>query len=206
MTGRRARPPLPVSAAEFGRRYWYATELTRLATSLGIPHASRLRKDELERAIRTFLKSGRAARISGRPESKPGKRDVEASLSMTRRVIVYTNDKETKAFLETQARKIDPGFRRRSGARYRLNRWRERQLARSRKITYGDLVKEYVRLCRATAAFVRIPHGRYINFVADFRRANPDASFTHAVRAWHALKRLDIPKTYRAWKSYRRQR
>ena len=123
---------------------------------------------------------------------------------MARRVVVYTNDARTKAFLESQARKIDRGFVRRSGARYRLNRWRERQLGRNRKITYGDLVKEYVRLCRSPKAFARVPHGRYINFVSDFREANPQATFAEAVRAWHTVKRLPVPKTYRAWKGARK--
>jgi hypothetical protein len=102
---------------------------------------------------------------------------------------------------EAQARKIDPLFVRRSGARYRLNRWRERQLARNRKITYGNLVNEYVRLCQSPAAFRRVAHGRYVNFVSDFRKANPDAAFADAVKAWHALKRLAVEKTYQAWKA-----
>lgn len=189
-----------LSVDEFDRGHWYATELTRFATRLGIRHAAQLRKDELERAVRTFLRSGRITQAAGRPESKPGTRDVERGLTMARRVVVYTNDKTTKAFLEAQARRIDPAFVRRSGARYRLNRWRERQLARNRKITYGDLVKEYARLCRSPKAFARVPHGRYVNFVSDFREANPQASFAEAVRAWHSLKRLPVPKTYRAWR------
>jgi hypothetical protein len=189
-----------MTVGEFDRGYWYATELTRFATRIGIRHAARLRKDELERAIRTFLASGRITQAAGRPESKPGARDVERGLTMARRVVAYTNDAQTKAFLESQARKIDPGVVRRSGARYRLNRWREQQLARNRKITYGDLVKEYVRLCRLPKAFARVPHGRYVNFVSDFRQANSQATFAEAVRAWHRLKRLPVPKTYRAWR------
>jgi hypothetical protein len=190
-----------MTVAEFDRGYWYATDLTRFATRLGIRRASQLRKDELERAIRTFLVSGRIRPTPGRPESTPGSRDVERGLTMARRVVVYTNDKATKAFLEAQARRIDPAFVRRSGARYRLNRWRERQLARRRKITYGDLIKEYVRLCRSSKPFARVPYDRYVYFISDFRKARPDATFADAVRAWHALKRLPVPKTYQAWKT-----
>ena len=203
MSTSRPRLSPSLSVDEFDRGYWYATELTRFATRIGIRHAARLRKDELERAVRTFLTSGRITHAAGRPESKPGTRDVERGLTMARRVVVYTNDKTTKGFLEAQARRIDPAFVRRSGARYRLNRWRERQLARNRKITYRDLVKEYVRLCRSPRAFARVPHGRYINFVSDFREANPEATFAEAVRAWHTVKRLPAPKTYRAWKALR---
>ena len=191
---------------DFDRGYWFATELTRFASSLGIPRAARLRKNELEHAIRTFLKSGRIVRLAGRPESQPGRRDVERGLAMSRRVVVYTNDKTTKAFLEAKALEIDAAFVRRSGARYRLNRWRERQRARGRRITYGDLVREYVRLCRSSAPFARVSHGRYVNFVSDFRKANPHAPFAKAVRAWHVLKGLPIPKTYAAWRRHCRRR
>lgn len=204
MATSRARLSPSLSITQFDRGYWYATELTRFATRVGIRRASQLRKDELERAIRAFLASGRITRSAGRPESTPGTRDVERGLTMARRVVVYTNDTATKAFLEAQARRIDPAFVRRSGARYRLNRWRERQLARRRKITYGDLVKEYVRLCRSTRPFARVPHGRYVNFMSDFRKARPEAGFAEAVRAWHMLKRLPVPKTYRAWKAFRK--
>ncbi|HKW01972.1 MAG TPA: hypothetical protein VJN96_19250 [Vicinamibacterales bacterium] len=192
-----------MTVAEFDRGYWYATDLTRFATRLGVRRASQLRKDELEHAIRTFLASGRVKRSTGRPPSTPGTRDVERGLTMARRVVVYTNDKKTKAFLEAQARRIDRAFVRRSGARYRLNRWRERQLARGRKITYGDLVREYVRLCRSPKPFARVPHDRYVYFISDFRKAHPKAGFAEAVRAWHALKRLPVSKTYRAWKTVR---
>jgi hypothetical protein len=200
---RRLSPSMTL--ADFDRGYWFATDLTRFASRLGISRASSLRKNELERAIRTFLKSGRVVRVTGRPESIPGRRDVERGLTMSRRVVVYTNDKETKAFLEARALEIDARFVRRSGARYRLNRWRERQLARGRRLTYGDLVRQYVRLCGSTRPFARVSHGRYNNFVTDFRRAHPRAALADAAGAWHVLKRLPIPKTYQAWQAFRRR-
>jgi len=193
-----------MTVRDFDRGYWFATELARFAASLGIRRAASLRKNELERAIRTYLASGRIVRAGGRPESKPGRRDVERGLTMSRHVVVYTNDKTTKAFLEAKALEIDAAFVRRSGARYRLNRWRERQRARGRRITYGDVVRQYVRLCRSSAPFARVAHGRYVNFISDFRKANPRATLVQAVRAWHLLKHLPIPKTYRAWRRYRR--
>jgi len=205
MTTCRPRLSASMIVHDFDRGYWFATELTRFASSLGIRRAASLRKNELERAIRTFLTSGRIVHAGGRPESKPGRRDVERGLTMSRQVVVYTNDTETKAFLEAKASELDAAFVRRSGARYRLNRWRERQLARGRTITYGDLVREYVRLCRSSAPFARVPHGRYVNFVSDFRKASPRATLAEAVRAWHVLKRLPIPKTYRAWRRHRRR-
>jgi hypothetical protein len=52
---------------------------------------------------------------------------VDRGLQLDLAIILYTNDRETKGFLEREARRLDPAFKRRSGARYRLNRWRDAQ-------------------------------------------------------------------------------
>lgn len=83
--------------------------------------------------------------------------------------------------------------------RYRLNRWREEQLAKGAKLTYRNLVNEYVRLNQTKKPFARIPHGRYINFVSDFLAAEKGATRQRAVKAWKQLKTLDVPKDYRSW-------
>jgi len=46
---------------EFEHGYWYAEELKVFGQRLGIPSATRLRKDELEQAIVTFVRTGTAA-------------------------------------------------------------------------------------------------------------------------------------------------
>lgn len=43
-----------MSLDEFDNGYWYATQLKTFATQIGVPSASKLRKDELERAIKFF--------------------------------------------------------------------------------------------------------------------------------------------------------
>ena len=184
---------------QFDHGYWYATEIKRFARSLGVPAAHKLRKDELEKVIRHFLTHGRVTSPTKRDLSRSGIKDVDRGLRLDRRVILYTNDGETKAFLEREARKLDPTFTRRSGARYRLNRWREAQLVRGVGITYRDLVKEYVRLNRRETTYRRVPSGRYINFLSDFMAANPGASMSAAVRAWKTVKRMNSPKDYRAF-------
>ena len=83
---------------------------------------------------------------------------------------------ELKAFARTLGVRT-PLLRIRSGARYRLNRWREEQLA--------------------------APHGRYINFVADFYADRPTAARAEIIAAWHALKKMDCEKTYAAWSARR---
>src|SRR5690242_16822591 len=111
-----------MTQAQFDNSYWYATELREFAKTIGIPSASRLRKDELEKAIKGFLKAGKIENPTQRSLSTSGTKDVEQGLSLGLAVAVYTNDKATKDFLEREAQKLVPGLKRKSGARYRLNR------------------------------------------------------------------------------------
>src|SRR3954471_16982306 len=123
---------------QFDHGYWYATEIKSFARSLGLPSAHKLRKDELEVAIRHFLATGKVRSPTKRELSRSGIKDVDRGLRLDLPVILYTNDHETKAFLEREARRLDSSFKRRSGSRYRLNRWRDDQLARGVRITYRD--------------------------------------------------------------------
>jgi hypothetical protein len=190
---------MSMTLAQFDNGYWYATELKGFAETIGIPSASKLRKDELEKAIKLFLETGKIRNPTRRSLSKSVTKDVERGLTLDLPVVVYTNDKETKTFLEREAQRLAPGLKRKSGVRYRLNRWREEQLIKGVKLTYGDLVKEYIRLNQHKEPFARIPHGRYINFMSDFLAAEKGATREQAIRAWKKLKALDVPKTYRSW-------
>jgi hypothetical protein len=193
-----------MTVTEFRHRYWYAAELKSFAAKIGVPHASQLRKDELEAAIVSFLVSGKPVlpRRSVRPAAPV--KDVEHGLRLKLPVVVYTNDAETKEFLERESRRLSPQHRQRSGSRYRLNRWREQRIAAGVKITYGDLVREYVRLNRPDVAHERAPQVRYINFLSDFFKAEKHARRADGMRAWAEVKKLDGPKTYQAWKRARR--
>ena len=188
-----------MTCAQFDNGYWYATELKEFAETIGIPFASKLRKDELEKAIKLFLESGKIKSPTRRNLSISGTKDVERGLSLGLKVVVYTNDRETKSFLEREAQRLAPGLKRKSGVRYRLNRWREEQLIKGVKLTYGDLVNEYIRLNQTSERFAHIPHGRYINFMSDFLAAEKGATREQAMRAWEKLKTLDVPKDYRSW-------
>lgn len=188
-----------MTVTEFDHAYWYAAELKLFATGIGVPQASKLRKDELEAAIRSILVSGKLVRLR-RSVNAAQVKDVERGLSLKLRVMVYTNDAQTKEFLERESRAASPEHKQRSGSRYRLNRWREQRIAAGEKITYGDLVREYVRLNRPDVAHERAPQVCYINFLSDFFAAEKNAVRTDGLRAWAEVKRLDGPKTYQAWK------
>ncbi len=125
---------------------------------------------------------------------------MERGLSLKLPVMTYTNDSETKDFLERESRKLSPEHKQRSGSRYRLNRWRGQQIASGVKINYGDLVREYVRLNRPDLAHERAPLACYINFLSDFFAAEKGAVRADGLWAWAEVKKLNGPKTYQAWK------
>jgi hypothetical protein len=188
-----------MTLTQFENGYWYQFELKVFAESIGVPSANKLRKDELEKAIVTFLKFGRIQNPTRRNLSRSGVRDHEKGLSLKLTIRNYTSNKETKNFIIKEAQRITTNLKARSGVWYRLNRWREEQLTRGVKLTYEDLVGEYVRLNQTKQPFAQIPHGRYINFVSDFMAAEKGATKDQATRAWARLKTLDVPKTYRSW-------
>jgi hypothetical protein len=179
-----------MTVAEFENGYWYATELKTFARKIGISGAAALRKDEIEAAIKRYLNSGEIAVVAKRSQ---GPRDVVA---LKAPVINYSNHPSTKDFLEREALRMDPNYKRRSGARYRLNRWREAQTS---PITYRDLVAEYVRLSAHEGPFEKAPVVRYVNFLSDFLKANPRATHAEARAAWHEVKAMDARKEYREW-------
>ena len=188
-----------MTEAEFDNGYWYAVELKKFAETVGVGTASRLRKDELERAIKHFLRNREIETFVDRGLTKMGPRDVDVGLRLDLPVVHYTSNRQTKDFIEQEAAKLEPAFRRKSGTRYLLNRWREDQLRQGHRITYGDLIRQAIELNRTKDGPLRIEHARYINFISDFMKANEPARMREAIAAWNALKKLDAPKTYQAW-------
>ena len=190
---------------EFDNGYWYATEVKAFAKKLGVESVSTLRKDELEHLIKHFLRTGRLTRLDRRKPRHSNNRDSEKGLTLNMKVVDYVNDSQTKDFIDREARRQDPNLTLRSGARYRLNRWREQQIGSGRHITYGDLVRQYIKLNRTVGRFPQGKSGRYINFLSDFLRHEKNPTRVAGIRAWNELKSLDIPKTYADWKKYRRK-
>jgi hypothetical protein len=190
----------------FDNGYWYVVELREFAVKMEIPFAGKLRKDQLETAIKDllFADGAKAAPISVTP--KLGPRDVDRGLRLELPVVHYTSNRETKLFIEREAAKIRPDFQRAPGTRYLLNRWREEQIAAGRKITYRDLVLQAIALNENKRGPLRIEHARYINFIADYMADNHGASHGDAVKAWHEIKAMDAPKTYAAWSRLARRR
>jgi hypothetical protein len=192
-----------MSVQAFENGYWYATELIEFGRTLGLPAAHRMRKNELESAIKAYLATGR---LPKRVESKPlkkGVRDLDKGLTPDLPIANYTSNRETKDFIRRLAERRAPGIRQKSGVWYRLNRWREMHVA-TRRVTYGELVDQYIALNRLEQ-FERIPHPRYVNFLADYFAAEKDASRDAAIAAWKKLKKMDVAKTYKSWRAVTRK-
>jgi hypothetical protein len=187
-----------MTVRDFENGYWYLTQLKDFGERIGIPAAKQLRKDELERAIVTFLRTGNAVLPTERSLRKTGVKDVERGLHLRLRIGNYTSNRETKDFIVQQARMMAPQVREKSGVWYRLNRWREEQITRGEHPTYGDLVQRYIALNKMQR-FERVPYRCYINFVADFIEADKRATRADAIAAWTELKELDVPKDYVSW-------
>jgi len=193
-----------MTVREFENGYWYVYELRDLGGRIGIPETARLRKDELERAILAFLQTGAIKLATKRALRKTGMKDLERGLSLNLRIEHYTSNRETKDFIVQQARKVSPEVREKPGVWYRLNRWREEQVTKGNHPTYGDLVRQYIALNKMER-FEKIPHGRYINFVAEFLAAEKGPR-ADAIAAWTELKSMDVPKTYASWVKARNRR
>lgn len=187
---------------QFDKGYWYAVEIKAFAREIGIRSTSKLRKDELEELIRHYLRSGELGQAKRKVSARSGVRDYEIGLSLELPVVRYTDNKATKEFIRSEALKINPNLKRKSGVLYRLNRWREEQIAEGKSINYGDIVDQYISLSQVVGNFPQAPSGRYINFVSDFLAGEKNAGREEALQAWEELKRLDIVKSYRAWKEY----
>ena len=194
-----------MTVRDFENGYWYLDQLKNFGERIGIPAAKKLRKDELEKAITAFLRTGHAALPTKRSLRRTGRKDVERGLNLKRRIENYTSNRQTKDFIVRHARMMAPDVRQRSGVWYRLNRWREEQITSGEHPTYGDLIRQYI-ILNQMPRFERVPHGRYINFVADFLAADKSATRAEAIAAWKELKHLDVPKDYLSWVKARAKR
>ncbi len=83
-----------MTVREFESGYWYADELKDFARQVGIPEAMRLRKDELEKAIVEFLRTGKARLPTRRPLRKTGVKDLERGLSLRLRIALHEQSRD----------------------------------------------------------------------------------------------------------------
>jgi len=189
---------------EFDNGYWYADEIKAFAKQIGLNNSSKLRKDELEPLIKSYLRTGKIKNSNRKNVVKSGTKDSDIGLTTSLPINNYTNNKQTKDFIISEAHKIVPELRIKSGVWYRINRWRDEQITNGNKITYGDLIKQFVKLNEADK-FEKVPVTRYINFLSDFLANEKGATRQQAINEWKKLKTLDIEKDYKSWKKYEKK-
>jgi hypothetical protein len=83
-----------MTVGDFDNGYWYALEIKAFAKELGIPSATRLRKDELEKLIKYFLRTGEIKSPTRKRLAKSGTTDIERGLHLKLRVEHYTSNGE----------------------------------------------------------------------------------------------------------------
>ena len=188
-----------ITEKEFDNGYWYADEIKAFAKQLGIPNSSKLRKDELEKLIKQFIKTGQVNKSDRKNIVKTGTKDLDIGLTSSLPILNYTSNKKTKNFITTEAYKLKPELKIKSGVWYRLNRWQDEQVTQNKTITYGDLVKQFINL-NEVDSFEKVEVGRYINFLSDFLANEKDATREQAIKEWKKLKTLDTEKNYKSWK------
>jgi len=181
---------------EFENKYWYMSELKELAKSLKIPFDSKTRKDQLEEMIFQFLQTGI---VSKKNSSKIKSCNVDI-LDLNSFVDDFRNTKETWKFINTEMDKRAPGLKIKSGAKYWLNRWIENKLSHGEKITYNDVICEYIRLNKTEGKLPQIPSCKFNNFISDYLANEKNATREDALEAWKKLKDMKIKKDYITWK------
>jgi hypothetical protein len=191
-----------IAEKEFDNGYWYADEIKAFAKEIGISYSNKLRKDELEQLIKHFLRTGQVKNSERKNIAKRGPKDLENELTTSLPIINYTSNRQTKDFIKTEAQKLYADLKIKSGVWYRLNRWRDEQITGGKKITYGDLVNQFIHLNQTEEKFEKVAVRCYINFLSDFLANETGATKEQAIKVWGQLKKLDIPKDYESWKRH----
>ncbi len=195
------RPNMTV--AQFDAGYFYAAELKSFAKKIGI-HVGNFRKIELEELIREYLRKGVIPKRRPVLPRETGKeRDP---LAADNPVQQYVGDRKTKDFLLELVHRKSPGLKDKSGQWYWLNDWRRQMQERHAVFSYRDLADHLRKLMSAEGRLPQIPSARMNNFITDFRAdpANRNVTRQEILTAWNALKQMQGPKTYAAYRKEKR--
>ena len=187
---------LEILGKEFENKYWYMSELRALAKSLEIPFDSKIRKDQLEKMIIQFLETGTVNKENSF-RSKSQNVDI---LNNNSYVENFRNNRKTWEFIHSEMDSRFHGLKQKSGAKYWLNRWIENKLSNSEKITYDDVVCEYIRLNKTEGKLPQIPSCKFNNFISDYLANEKNGTREEALKAWNELKGMKIKKDYIEWK------
>jgi hypothetical protein len=185
-----------ITTEEFLNGYWYSVELKVFGKEIGIKNCSKLRKDELEKIIIHFIRTGKIIK----KETKKVNGKILDKLSPDTIIENYKNNKQTKGFILKEVSKKEPGLKIKSGSIYWLNRWREDKIKDDIKITYEDLINEFIKINSSEGNLSQIPSTKMNNFISDYLKNEINSKRKDAMDEWIKLKELNIPKDYKSWK------
>jgi hypothetical protein len=187
-----------ITQEEFINGYWYNDELKKFSKEIGIKNYSKLRKDELEKIIIHFIKTGELKEIE---TEKSALKNLD-KLSLDTVIENYKYNKQTKEFILIEMFRKEPELKIKSGAIYWLNRWREDKINHGIKISYGDLIDEFIKINLTKDKLPQIPSTKMNNFIMDYLKNEINSKRSDALNEWRKLKELNIPKNYNSWKLY----
>jgi len=185
-----------MTTKEFENKYWYMSELKALAKSLGVPFDPKIRKDQLEKMVIQFLETGM---VSKKQMVRSKSRNIDI-LNNNSYVENFSNRKETWEFIHSEMYSRVPELKPKSGAKYWLNRYVENKLSNGEKITYNDVIYEYIRLNKTEGKLPQIPSCKFNNFISDYLANEKNGTREEALKAWNELKDMKIKKNYITWK------
>ena len=191
-----SRPKLTnkLSAETFKDFYWMKKELTDFCIQQDLSIVGQ--KPEISERIFTFLKSGKKLKPT---TVKITSFDSEQLLTPKTIVKNYKNDSTTRQF-----------FIYHIGSHFhfsaRVNIFRKDSIAAGKKITYGDLIKEWQKEHQQRKdKTIKLPimsSCEYNQFTRDYYAANPNAPRQKVIAAWKQARLLAGAHTYKAWLKY----
>jgi hypothetical protein len=187
-----------ITQEEFINGYWYSLELKEFGKEIGVKNYSKLRKDELEKIIIHFIKTGKIIE----KETIKSTVKINDKLSLDTIIKNYKNTRQTKEFILKETFKKKSDLKIKSGSIYWLNRWREDKINENIVITYEDLINEFIKLNLNKEKLPQIPSIKMNNFIMDYLKKEINSKRKEAINEWIKLKELNIPKDYKSWKLY----
>ena len=189
------RPTLtPKTSAEiFKNFYWLKKELTDFCVTHGLSTAGM--KLEVTNRIYAFLKTGKRLK----PEFAKISNDLDSDKAITPQTLVinYKNDPATREFF---IKHIGSHFK----FSARVNIFRNEQLAAGKKLTYGDLIKCWLKEHEQRKdKSIKLPIMASCEdnqFTRDFYTAKPNTDRKTVIFAWKQIRSVAGKHTYANWK------
>lgn len=175
----------------FKECYFLKAELTNFCKENRLSTAGM--KPEISERIYQFLKTGKKIKFT---QEKNTSCDSDKLLTPKTVVVNYKNDPATRDFF---IKHIGKHFK----FSARVNIFRKAAIAKGEKITYGDLIKEWLKEHELRKnKSIKLPIMKsceYNQFTRDYYAENPHAPRKSVIAAWKQARILAGEHTYKHW-------